>query len=166
LGIAAALSSLQYELYPTSADEVLMARVLVEKIKMPFVVIHPGSGDPRKLRPAAAWVRLIDSLDQSLQVMITGTKEERQLFTEIAAGTSRNLSSLMGELTVSQLYLLLQQAERVFALDSLAAHLGAAAGKPTTVFWSTTNDPQQWRPLGQQVTLLDSTSEAVIDVQQ
>lgn len=159
LGVKAELSGLHYEIFPQPADEVMLTQLLAESVREPFVVIHPGCGDLRKLRPAEAWARLIDGLDQSLNVIVTGTKDEQQLFSGIAAAASRKLLSLMGALTVPQLFLLLKRAERVYALDSLAAHLGAAAGTPITVFWSVTNDPAQWRPLGVEVTLLDSLSE-------
>lgn len=156
LGIVAALPDLRYELKPQAADETRLARLLAEAVREPYVVIHPGSGDRRKLRPAADWAQLIDGLDPALQVVITGTGDEQPLFADIAARTSRKLLSLMGELTVPQLYLLFHGAVRVYALDSLAAHLGAAAGVATTVYWSATNDPGQWRPLGPGVTLLAS----------
>lgn len=160
LGIVAGLADLHCQLYPQPADGELVSRLLTEVVGgESFVVIHPGSGDRRKLRPAAAWAQLIDGLDASLQVVVTGSGEEEQhLFAEIAALSTRKPLSLVGALSVTQLYLLLQRAVHVYTLDSLAAHLGAAAGAATTVFWSVTNDPCQWRPLGEEIVVLDSRS--------
>jgi ADP-heptose:LPS heptosyltransferase len=160
LGIQADLAFLRYELYPLPADETVVAHLLAG-IGAPFAVIHPGSGDPRKLRSVTYWVAVIAAIDPSVRVLVTGTSDEQPLFSAIASKSERQLVSLMGQLSVPQLYLLFCRATAVYALDSLAAHLGAAAGVPTTVFWSATNDPQQWRPLGAAVELrLNSESGA------
>jgi len=153
LGIEASLSELHYELFPSLADEACVSRILETHRLEPFVVIHPGCGDRRKLRTTVFWVDLIAGMDPACRVVVTGTVEEMPLFEKIAATADRKILSLMGELSVAQLFLLMRKSIGVYALDSLAAHLGAAAAVPTTVFWSVTNDPGQWRPLGQKVEL-------------
>lgn len=153
LGIHTSLASLRYEVYPSAADVEVVKAILRKHSLTSFIIIHPGSGDRRKVRPALFWSQQIDGLEQKCAVAVTGTREEQHLFDAISRCSERCLVCLMGELTVPQLFLLFQHAAAVFALDSLAAHLGAAAGTPTTVFWSQTNDPDQWRPLGRHVIL-------------
>ncbi|MBI1920699.1 MAG: glycosyltransferase family 9 protein [Geobacter sp.] len=154
LGIRASVADLRYGLYPTAADEARVENLAAEHGLNMFVVIHPGSGDPRKLRSVDAWTEVIDGVDPSCGVVVTGTADERYLFDAIAARCGRKLVCLMGEVTVAQLFLLFSRSAAVYALDSLAAHLAATAGAKTVVFWSTANDPEQWRPLGSNVTVV------------
>lgn len=151
LGVDAALADLVCRIFPQPDDHTAVAALLAEYHLDSFVVVHPGCGDRRKLRSAAFWAGIIDSLDPCFQVVITGTLDEEPLCREIEKLTSRPLHCMNGRLSVAQLYLLLDKAAALYALDSLAAHLGASAGIPTTVFWSETNDPGQWRPLGKKV---------------
>jgi heptosyltransferase-3 len=151
LGIEADLADLRYRIFPQPADHGRVNGLIEQYGLGRFAVIQPGSGDRRKLRPAAFWAGLIGTIDPSWQIVLSGSKDEEPLCREIAGHTDRPLVCLAGELTVAQLYLLLQKAAVLHALDSLAAHLGAAAGVATIVYWSETNDPGQWRPLGKTV---------------
>lgn len=151
--IGASVSDLRYELYPTTADEERVATVAAAHGLSSFVAIHPGSGDPRKLRSPEAWARLVETLDEETQVVFTGTGEECRIFDEVTPLVRRSLVCLMGELSIPQLFLLFRQARQVYTLDSLAGHLGGMSGTHTVVFWSPTNDPDQWRPLGEKVEL-------------
>lgn len=153
LGINAPLEALRYELHPGKDDAAVVDRIIAENHLGQFVVFHPGSGDRRKLRPAQFWGQLIDTLPQQCHIVITGTQEETVLYDEISGHSARQICNLMGRLSVLQLFVLFTRAAAVYALDSLAAHLGAAAETPTTVFWSDTNDPAQWKPLGDQVVI-------------
>lgn len=153
LGIEASKADLRYRIFPQSGDQTRVNQLVEQHRLGRFVVLHPGSGDSRKLRPASFWAEVINDIDDSCRIVITGTKDEEHLCTEICALTSRKILCLAGEMTVAQLYLFLQRASALYALDSLAAHLGAAAGVSAIVFWSETNDPEQWRPLGDTVQL-------------
>jgi ADP-heptose:LPS heptosyltransferase len=155
LEIKAELADLRYGFSPLTADEHVVEALLVRKQLRPFAVIHPGSGDKRKLRSGHFWKSVIAEIPGSCRIVITGTGAELPLYEEIAATTDREVVSLMGAFTVAQLLVLFRSAEIVYTLDSLAAHLGGAAGVKTVVFWSTTNDPQQWRPLGDQVVVVE-----------
>lgn len=153
LGIEAKISDLRYQLFPQAADYDRVNLLLRQHQLNKFVIIHPGSGDVRKLRPASFWAKLTEELDPACQVVFTGTKDEEYLCTDICRCTERKLLCLAGQMTVVQLYLFIQKASALYALDSLAAHLGGAAAVPTVVYWSETNDPGQWRPLGNNVEL-------------
>jgi len=148
LGIEASLAELNYEIFPSLEDEVHVARIIEAYRLAPFVVLHPGSGDKRKLRSSNFWAEVIARIDPALGVVVTGTEEELPLFAAIAGTSKRKIHAIFGELSIAQLFVLMRSSRAVYALDSLAAHLGAAAGVPTRVFWSDTNDPDQWQPLG------------------
>jgi len=151
LGVEASLAELHYEVFPSLADEAHVARIIKEYRLGPFVVLHPGCGDKRKLRSSNFWAEVIAGIDPALGVVVTGTDEEMPLFECIAGSSNRKIHALFGVLSIVQLFVLMRSSSAVYALDSLAAHLGAAAGVPTRVFWSDTNDPDQWRPLGVRV---------------
>ena len=156
LGIRAELADLQYSLVPSSEDELTVDRLLEHAGLSRFAVIHPGSGDRRKLRSADFWKAVIQDVPGNCSIVVTGTGAELSLFQPIAEGAGRELICLMGQLSVAQLLALFRRAETIYCLDSLAAHLGGAAGVKTVVFWSETNDPVQWRPLGNHVELIGS----------
>jgi heptosyltransferase-3 len=153
LGITASLADLRYVLFPSPADEAFVAAILAEYRLESFVVLHPGCGDKRKLRSSDFWIEVVAGIDPDVSVVVTGTADEMPLFEEITVKADRTLIALLGGLSITQLFVLMRKAVKVYTLDSLAAHLGAAAGVPTRVFWSDTNDPVQWRPLGEQVEL-------------
>ena len=154
LGIDAKLPDLDCHLFPCSADQEKVNELLDRHDLKKFVVIQPGSGDPRKLKPALFWAEMIGSLATDCRVVLTGSSEEIAICREIAGLCSRETVCLAGKMTVAQLYLFMQSSTAVYALDSLAAHLGAAAGVPVKVFWSRTNDATQWRPLGAKVEII------------
>lgn len=153
LGIDASLDGLHYMLFPQQSDHERVNCLLRQHRLESFVVIHPGSGDVRKLRPVSFWADLVEGVDASFQVVFTGTKDEEHICADICRHTGRKILSLAGQMTVVQLCLFMQKSAGIHALDSLAAHLGAAAGVNTVVYWSQTNDPGQWRPLGGKVEL-------------
>lgn len=158
LGITAGLDALHYGLEPAPDDQAAVDALLRAEGIGRFAVIHPGSGDRRKARPAGFWAQVVETIPSDCQIIVTGTADEQPLYEEIAAATDRNMISFMGRLTVARLFALFRRAGTVYCLDSLAAHLGGAAGVRTVVYWSRTNDPGQWRPLGDSVELvLDQT---------
>jgi heptosyltransferase-2/heptosyltransferase-3 len=161
LGICANLESLRYSLSPAPADERLVETLLAQRLLTPYVVIHPGCGDRRKLRSSHFWETVVADIPGSYRVVVTGTTAELPLYEEMAAASDREIICLMGEFTIVQLLVLFQRAAMVYTLDSLAAHLGGAAGVKTTVFWSATNDLSQWRPLGSRVVVVEQKQELI-----
>lgn len=153
LSIRASIGDLGYLLYPSPSDEERVSAIIGEYRLGPFVVLHPGSGDPRKLLDGSAWARLVEAQDEGVRVVFTGTGDERRIFDDVSRLVKREMVCLMGELSIPQLLLLFRRARRVYTLDSLAGHLGGMSGTHTVVFWSPTNDPGQWRPLGGDVEL-------------
>lgn len=153
LSIRASIGDIGCLLYPSPSDEERLSAIIGKYRLEPFVVLHPGSGDPRKLLPALAWARLVEAQDEGVRVVFTGTGDERRIFDEVTRLVQRSLVGLMGELSIPQLYALFRRARRVYTLDSMAGHLGGMSGTHTVIFWSPTNDPNQWRPLGGNVEL-------------
>ncbi len=156
IGIKGDITNCNYLLYPSGDDALFVEHVLERFEKRPFVVIHPGSGDVRKLRSPREWAKVADTFPEETCIAITGTREEYSLFKEITGLTNHPIVNLTGELNIQQLALLFRKAEHVYALDSLAAHLAAFSGVSATIFWPFFNDLNQWRPLGGNLTFIET----------
>lgn len=106
-----------------------------------FVLLHTGSGNPRKLWTPDRWQRVVDWLKvhHDAEVVLydsvygDGLKGCRRLPVRLS------LESFMGVVERSSLFV---------GLDSFPAHLAASLGKPAVVVWCGINDPVQWRPIG------------------
>ena len=159
IGINAGITDCGYELYQTPEDMIFVEQMIERFRKHPFVIIHPGSGDVRKLIDPKEWVKIITDVPENTCIAITGTRDEQKLFKEISRLVTRPLIDLTGELSIHQLALLFGKAAHVYTLDSLAAHLAAFSGATTTVYWSDFNDLNQWRPLGNFVNFIKTTQE-------
>ena len=163
LEIHGSLDRLAYELYPDEADREYVDNLLAQQISGPFVVLHPGCGDARKLKPAAFWASLASRFGQDVTVVVTGSAAETALCSEIAALSDRRLVVLTGLLSIRQLFLLYRNARRVYALDSLSAHVAACSGVPLTIFWPEFHDVSQWRPLGGDIEITGQGMPASVD---
>ncbi len=118
----------------------------------PIVVIHPGSGAAVKLWRTDGWSTCADALAKSLtistpvRIMLTGSKNERPRFEEIARGM-KSPPVLVTDATIGQLAALLARAQLVLSVDSGPLHLAVAQGTPTVQLFGPT-DPRIFGPWG------------------
>ncbi|QWR76584.1 glycosyltransferase family 9 protein [Candidatus Magnetomonas plexicatena] len=153
-GINAKLSELHYELFTEPADEKTVTNIINDTIRSPFVVIHPGAGDSRKMMSSESWARIIEKIDSTYKIAFTGTSSESPLFSDIISHIKRDTVNLMGKLSIKELYLLYKRADCVYTVESLSAHIAGCAGVKTIVFCGGINDITQWRPLGHNVEIV------------
>lgn len=119
-----------------------------------LVVIHPGTGSSIKLWQAEGWSRCADAISQSpsipgpIQLLLTGSPQERPLLEEIA-GRMKSRPVIITDTTVGQLAALLQRADLVLGVDSGPLHLATAQGTPTVRLFGPT-DPAVFGPWGAQ----------------
>jgi heptosyltransferase-3 len=135
----------------------------------PLVVLHPGSGSPRKNWPAERFAQLADALWQrwrSRVLALAGPADEQALETfarEVTAPYAVLLERPLHELSV-----LLSDCALYVGNDSGVSHLAGLSGGPTLALFGPT-DPALWRPLGRRVRLLHGEpldalpAEAVIE---
>ncbi|MBF0464242.1 MAG: glycosyltransferase family 9 protein [Nitrospirae bacterium] len=155
--ITSKLSELQYELYTESTDEKKVTNIINNTIGGPFVVIHPGAGDTRKMLSPESWARIIEKIELAYKIVFTGTNSELPYFSDIIQHMQRDAVNLMGKLSIRELYLLYKKAECIFTVESLSAHIAGCAGVKTVVFCGGINDISQWRPLGHNVEIVRKT---------
>jgi heptosyltransferase-2 len=117
-------------------------------------VLHIGAGTQAKRWPVVHWRELVRRLrlEHHGRVVLVGALAERGLarrITRLAA--SPKVVDWTGRTTVLELAALARMADLFIGADSGPAHVAAAAGVPTVVLFSGTNQAEQWTPRGPRV---------------
>ena len=97
-----------------------------------LVSIHPGAGAAVKQWPPAAWAEVASalSLEEDMQILLTGGPGERALADAVAAGATASLNAA-GQTTLGQLAALYERCALVLGSDSGPLHLAVAVGAAT-----------------------------------
>jgi len=130
------------------------------------IVLHPGSGSPRKNHPASFWIRLIESLraDREMEgariTVLLGPAEEglKGLFGAHAHDQRREISICPSD---GSLLRILHEADLYVGHDSGITHLSALLGTMTLALFRE-SDPRQWRPLGPKVVVIPDMEEGAL----
>ena len=128
----------------------------------PRIVLHVGAGTAAKRWPAEHWRELIGRLvfHEQAQVVLVGGRQDRRIAQEILKhDRPAGAIDCTGMLNVSELAVVLGSADLFVGADSGPAHLAATVGRPVVVLFSGTNNPRQWRPCGEQVTVIRNPVE-------
>lgn len=132
------------------ALDVLKAELGLNK---PYVVIHPGSGNPAKEWPIGNWSKVISALDQyELDIVITGHGEREAI--QAASLANNQTINLVGRLNFDQFTGVVAGAEAVFCVDSVAGHIAGAYDKSAIVIGNGLSNIERWRPMGKRTHLL------------
>ena len=116
------------------------------------VVMHPGSGDPAKCWPSAAFAEVCDALtEHGCEIVLVGTAAEKSLAENVAGLCHRPVRVLAGETSLRGLGALTAAADLFIGNDSGPAHLAVTQGIPVIIIWSETNTPEEWGPWGENV---------------
>lgn len=119
------------------------------------VVIHPGSGGLRKIRPLRRWRSLLQWLSRRGDVrvfMIVGPADERIMPLAREARANHGVF-VLEELSLPTLGAVLHDADLYIGNDSGVTHLAASMGAPTIAIFGPT-DPLVWGPRGPSTELL------------
>jgi ADP-heptose:LPS heptosyltransferase len=134
--------------------------VETESLKIPFVLVHPGTARPEKYWPAERWARLVQWCEATLGMpcVLSGSADGheqahladiKKLYPEIA---KRDLSGRLDLLTLAALT---QAAALVLTVDSAPMHLAASFGTPQVALFGPTN-PFHWRPRHERAVVLQA----------
>ncbi len=123
-------------------------------VTSPFVVLHPGTGNPAKAWMLERWVSVAEYLyKQGFEVVLTGQgSEEHKVAAQICAKTSAR--NLVGALPWANWLQLLGAAKLVIGVDSAVGHVCAALNKPFIGIYSGIGVVKRWAPVGSDITII------------
>jgi ADP-heptose:LPS heptosyltransferase len=103
----------------------------------PFVILHPGAGDPRKRWPLEKFAAVGNAIAWSgAGMVIIGTPAEKEIADRLVRLMSAEVINLCGQTSINGLTGLLYRASVVVSNDSGPLHLAAAVGTPTVgIYW-------------------------------
>jgi predicted lipopolysaccharide heptosyltransferase III len=148
LGIRDASGAIKLDLPPEAGQnaDALLSRL---KIKIPFVIFHPGSARKEKFWEAQRWAEVMDhwaSEGRGACVLTSGNAAiEQAHIAEIKAHLRQPAVDLSGKIDLLTLTALIRKARLLVGVDSAPIHLAAAMGTPQVVLYGPTN-PLHWRP--------------------
>jgi lipopolysaccharide heptosyltransferase II len=147
------------EVFPT-ADEQREAAALLDGPGT-WIALHLGAGVPARQWPIERYARLAEELAArfAARIVLVGAKEDLPLLERFRALTSLAPAVAAGRLNVTATAALLSRCVAFVGNDSGPAHLAAAAGIPTVVVFSGTNDVAVWKPWGEHVVTLQEHPE-------
>ena len=113
-----------------------------------IAILHPGSGGSSRDWPLAhfEWIADLLSKRSDTHVILSGSREERRLTTQIAKINPEKILSVAGETTLSQLMSLLSLAGLCIANSTGPLHLANALKVPTIGLFPPLIDcgPERW----------------------
>ena len=122
---------------PVLESDLTAAAPVLDRLRPPFAVIHPGSTDPRRCWSAQKFAAVADACaDQGFQVVITGTSMEAGRIRELEQAMRAPAVNLCDQLTLPGLVGLLSQASLFVGNDSGPLHIALALGaRAVGLFW-------------------------------
>ncbi len=128
------------------------AFIIGENITPPFIVINPNASPlafERRL-PPEYFVKIIDTLLQqnNFSIVLTGSGDERDYVECIYSSLKNkdNVQNTAGKLSISELFLLINNSECLVTNDSGPLHIASALNKPVIAFFGP-ESPVRYGPL-------------------
>ncbi len=123
-------------------------------VTSPFVVLHPGTGNPAKSWSLSKWVEVALCLNEmNLTVVLTGHGSQEYALTNVIANQARCVN-LVGKLSWEAWMATLLGASVVIGLDSAVGHVCAALNKPFVGIYSGIGMASRWAPQGSRIKIL------------
>lgn len=119
---------------------------------VPRLVIHPGSGSPRKCWPLESWIEelRIWRPEQPMELVWLAGEVEGDLLQRLPEEWRREPCAIWQNRSLTEVYGLLRSADLYLGHDSGISHLAAWSGVPCGLLFGPT-DPKIWSPPGSHV---------------
>lgn len=128
-------------------DEADLAALAGERPFSSYICLHPGSSQPDKRWSTRHFARVGDVLARwGFEIVLTGTRQEKQLTTAVAAAMQHPAIDLAGRTSIGALALLLQDADLLICNDTGVSHLAAAMQTPSVIVFHRAADIPRWAP--------------------
>ncbi|WON74997.1 glycosyltransferase family 9 protein [Nitrosospira sp. Is2] len=134
----------QVEVTETDEQETAVVREIIKG--KPYVIMHAGADDLRRVWPAAKFATSADELiEAGYQVVLTGTPKEEEIVTSVMQAMKRAAIPCTS-LGLGGLAALLRKSSLVISNDTGPLHLARAVGAQTIgIFWAP--NVLNWGPL-------------------
>ena len=119
-----------------------------ELMKVPYVVLHMGSGAPHREWPEENWIEVAAALVAAgWKVVLAGSDaREAERIHRLAAAFPPAKTLVFVDRPWADYVAVIANAAHVICLESSSAHIAAAFSVPTTAIYAGFNDPVQWGP--------------------
>jgi lipopolysaccharide heptosyltransferase II len=135
---------------PPWAEKRIHSLLAEHQIKSPFVVLHPGSGGSARDWPWQRFAQLAHHIGklQTVTVILTGSKNEKELIDKIQNYCDYCLYRLDGQLSIKELAALYNRAAGVVANSTGPLHLAVAVGTSVVGLYCSLPacHPNRWGP--------------------
>ncbi|MEJ5963430.1 glycosyltransferase family 9 protein [Pedobacter immunditicola] len=149
LGIASDGTDLEFPILKTDVEEMNKLKLPVKAGK--YICIHPGSRGNWRQWPALYFAALGDyCVKNGYQVVITGTKEELPIVTEVVNLMKSAPIVAAGKTSLGAVAVLIDEAYALISNCTGVAHL-AAALKTQSIIISMDGEPERWAPLNKEL---------------
>lgn len=126
-----------------------------------FVVIHGGARDERRRWKVEYFARMADYIkDNGYAVVITGSKEEREVTQNIKRLATIEVVDLGGKTNLGIFAGVLKRARLVISNDTGTSHLVAALKIPSVIIFSPYSELKRWAPLNKKIHKTVSASKS------
>ncbi len=146
-------SDYRSRVYPNAEDRAEACKLLPDDGRR-TVVIHPGSGSPKKNWPLENWISVMERMAEELEVrlVLIGGEAESELLPRLSSEL-KIPHSLIYNQTLPVCGAVLERCNLFLGHDSGISHLAAAVETPCLLLFGPT-DPGVWAPPGAHVKVI------------
>jgi ADP-heptose:LPS heptosyltransferase len=149
LGIPSQGNSLEFPLNATDLQQLDYLALPVERGH--YVCIHPGSRGTWRQWPTEHFAALGDfCYEQGYKVVITGTKDEANITSEVIAKMGYEAIDATGKTSINTVAALINDAALLISNCTGVSHIAAALKTPSIVI-SMDGEPERWGPINKQL---------------
>ena len=149
LGITSCGVDLEFPLYKKDQEE--YDRLAFPIQPQEYVCVHPGSRGAWRQWPVDYFATLAEYCsEQGLQIVLTGTKDEMDIVTEVAKKLKTAAVMAAGKTSIGAAGVLIKNALLLISNCTGVSHMAAAFETPSLVI-SMDGEPERWGPLNKQL---------------
>lgn len=147
LGAPSRGDGLHFPLLDDDARELAAAPLKAPRPGAPYVCLHPGARDPARRWPVARFAALGDAFAaQGMQVVLTGSDDERALATQVAHAMCAPAINAAAPISLGAMARLMAGATLLVCNDTGVSHVACGLGLPSVVIFRA-SDMARWAPL-------------------
>lgn len=132
-----------------------------------LILLHPGSGSPRKLWSSCGWLGLINRLssERNLRFALLQGPADAEIVHQLRSQLKTVTPITVENWRLGKLAALMSESSLYLGNDSGVTHLAAACGAPTIALFGPT-DPEIWAPRGPRVKIVRWRDKGAVEAVQ